>query len=107
VTTPQQLIDDTSPAAPPLLCALPWVLCCLQWPAVGSWYPLLLQLTHGIGDLTGKLLPVWCPRHLHATTAAIGLTRLLFVPVFVLGLAFGAGPAFFLVFTFLVAVTAW
>jgi hypothetical protein len=34
-------------------------------------------------------------------------SRLLFIPVFILGLLFTAGPAFFFVFTFLVNLTAW
>jgi hypothetical protein len=80
---------------------------CLQWPLVGSWYPLLLQLADGVGDLCGKLLPVWSPRHPHATITAIGCSRLLFIPVFILGLLLAAGPAFFFVFTFLVNLTAW
>lgn len=78
-----------------------------QWSAVGSWYPLLLQLADGVGDLSGKLLPIWTPLHPHATITVIGCSRLLFIPVFILGLAFARGPAFFFVFTFLVSLTAW
>jgi hypothetical protein len=82
-------------------------LCSLQWPKVGSWYPLLLQLADGIGNLSGKLLPVWSPWHPQATTTAIGCSRLLFISVFILGLLFAAGPAFFFVFTFVLNFTAW
>jgi hypothetical protein len=81
--------------------------CAVQWPAVGSWYPLLLQLADGVGDLSGKLLPVWSPRRPHATITVIGCSRTVFIPVFILGLLFSAGPAFFFVFTFLVNLTAW
>ncbi|WIA17065.1 hypothetical protein OEZ85_013966 [Tetradesmus obliquus] len=85
----------------------PAVLGYVEWSAVGSWYPLLLQLADGVGDLSGKLLPIWTPLHPHATITVIGCSRLLFIPVFILGLAFARGAAFFFVLTFLVSLTAW
>jgi hypothetical protein len=79
----------------------------MQWPVVGSRYPLLLQLADGIGDLSGKLMPIWSPHHPHATIIVIGCSRVLFIPVFILGVLYAAGPAVFFVFTFPVSLTAW
>ncbi|WIA13866.1 hypothetical protein OEZ85_002438 [Tetradesmus obliquus] len=86
---------------------LPAILGFVAWPAVGSWYPLLLQVTQGLGDLAGKLLPVWEPNRPQATMAGIATARMALVPAIVLGLAFDAGPGFFFPMVFALLVSAW
>uniref|UniRef100_A0A383W6Q7 Uncharacterized protein n=1 Tax=Tetradesmus obliquus TaxID=3088 RepID=A0A383W6Q7_TETOB len=86
---------------------LPAILGFVAWPAVGSWYPLLLQVTQGLGDLVGKLLPVWEPNRPQATMAGIAIARMALVPAIVLGLYFYAGPGFFFPMVFALLVSAW
>jgi hypothetical protein len=66
-----------------------------------------LQLTQGLGDLIGKLLPVWEPDRPQATMAAVAVARMALVPAIILGLYYGAGPGFFFPMVFALLVSAW
>jgi hypothetical protein len=66
-----------------------------------------LQVTQGLGDLVGKLLPVWEPARPQATMAGIATARMLLVPAMILGLYFDAGPEFFFPMVFILLVSAW
>lgn len=82
--------------------------CVLQWPTVGSWYPLLLQLSDGIGDLAGKLLPVWHPPKPKLFIGCVSTARaLLLVPVFLAMLYWGAPPAVWFCVTFIWSLSGW
>jgi len=86
-----------------LLLVLYW-----QYPALGSWYTLLLVTTYGMGDLIGKLLPVWTPRRPQATAMVLSVLRLaVFFTAFCLALVFKAGPGFFFPAVFLLSFSAW
>jgi hypothetical protein len=80
----------------------------LQSPALGSWYSLLLVTTYGVGDLLGKLLPIWRPRRPQATIMTVACIRLVaFFLVFVVALLLHAPPAVYFVAVFLLSLSGW
>jgi hypothetical protein len=71
-------------------------------------YPLLLVATYGVGDLAGKLLPLWRPARPQATVLGLAVIRLgLFLALFSAALHLQAGPAVFFPAVLLMAFSAW
>ncbi|KAF8057260.1 DPB2 [Scenedesmus sp. PABB004] len=77
-------------------------------PALGSWFGLLRVAAYGLGDLTGKLLPLWRPRRPQATVLAIAVARLAaFYAAFAAALQLRAGPGVWFPLAFLLSLTTW
>jgi hypothetical protein len=71
-------------------------------------YPLLLVTTYGVGDLVGKLLPLWRPGRPQATVLGLAVARLGgFLALFSAALALQAGPAVFFPAVFILSLTGW
>ena len=80
----------------------------LQFAATTCRYSLLLVATYCIGDVTGKLLPLWRPARPQATMMALAIARLLlFLALFSVALLLQAGPNVFFPAVFVMALSAW
>jgi hypothetical protein len=63
---------------------------------------------YGIGDLAGKLLPLWRPARPQATVMALAVARLLlFLALFSASLLLQAGPYVFFPAVLLMSLSAW
>lgn len=63
---------------------------------------------YGIGDLTGKLMPLWRPARPQATVIVLAVARLLlFLALLSVALLLQAGPYVFFPAVFVMALSAW
>lgn len=76
-----------------------------QWPALGTWYTLLLVLVYEAGTLLGSTLPHVKPRYPRTTVLSAACGMFVFIPAYVLGLLLNGGPGVFISLTFVMLAT--
>ena len=73
---------------------------------LGSWYPVILFTAFNLSDLVGKSLPFFGWRPSQRMLLCLSLSRIVFVPAFLLVGMFNAPEAVVVLLTFALGLTS-